>query len=130
MRVSMKNRSLPFYLDGRSDMSQRGTKAEVDVGLVCEQIFDGGDLFEVTKTAASAALADAKYSRVRAKWRAKNAKAQHDMDRAASWTAYHAGRVDEFRHLLEDQVIDALGEEVEAEIVAPTVEDEEDGDDD
>lgn len=109
----MKKDEISWYVMGRSDMASRGLE-DVDIDALCKRVHDGDDLYEVTKYGAGAAVGQV-VPTMQAKWlkKHKDEITESGLSSDAAWATYQKGRLDEARHIIEDMLADALGEEVE-----------------
>ncbi len=119
-----------FYLEGRDDVMENGVDANVDLGLLADAILDGKTMHEATHKAAKDVLA-ASHNAERRQWVEDHATeiAGAGGNSTLAFEEWMAGRTDEFRVTIEEEVILAMRESMDA-AATPAGDEEENGDDD
>lgn len=123
---------IPFYLDGRVNMSDEDEQpeTEIDMAVLAQKIVKGADVAATIRDAAKAALARYENTDKRG-WVAANKKEikASGATESAAWDAFCAGRVDELCLETDSDIVDAIETCLEPD-GGEDDEDEEDDDDD
>lgn len=106
---------VPFYMQGREEISSNGVSAEVDISAIATRVIAGEKIYKVTLEVADAALRTKVISTEKRTWLKDNEDEikEEGVDKEKAFGAYLEGQIDEFRYLLEDETCDAIAEVIE-----------------
>jgi len=118
-----------FYLQGRSEVAETGVEIEIDLTAVAERVIAGEKLATVTTQVATDALKAKQNSRERRDWFEEMDEDIKDAggDKEKAYALFCEGRVDELRHIVEDELVNAMTDVVDADGEDDEAEPEEDG---
>ncbi len=126
-----KDPYLLFYLDGREDVADGGLKVEVDVTDLAKKAIDGGDVRKLVQDAADAAIKPFALTRKKAKWLVANEDGIDAAggDKEKAYKEYARGQSAELATILEDEVVQEMGIQLDSGDHAGVDEDDDDGED-
>jgi hypothetical protein len=119
---------MPFYVEGRLDIGNEGVDVEIDVTEMATRVMNGEKIYDVTYSVSEAALKPKANSSFKRTWISDHASEIKDAggDKEKAFGKFFSGQCDELRHMMEDEVADALEELLDN----PEEDDEEDDADD
>jgi hypothetical protein len=112
VKIESMDPYMPFYVEGRLDIGNEGVDVEIDVTEMATRVMNGEKIYDVTYSVSEAALKPKANSSFKRTWISDHASEIKDAggDKEKAFGKFFSGQCDELRHMMEDEVADALEE--------------------